>query len=136
MIRTYSELIALPTYEQRFNYLKLDGKVGKATFDKDRWVNQNFYHSSEWRSLRDRIIVRDFGRDMAMEGYEIFGRSPLIHHMNPIDLDDVLEHSDLLINPEYLITVAYNTHQAIHYGDYSLIDYDPVIRRPNDTKLW
>lgn len=136
MIRTYQELIRLPTFEQRFNYLKLGGKVGKETFAKDRWVNQNFYHSAEWRSLRDRIIVRDYGRDMAMEGYEIFGRSPLIHHMNPIDLDDILEHSDTLINPDYLITVSYDTHQAIHYGNFDLIDHELITRRPGDTKLW
>lgn len=135
MIRTYSELISIPTYKERFEYLKLDGQVGKETFAKDRWVNQNFYHSQEWRSLRHEIIVRDFGRDLAMEGYEIHN-SPVIHHMNPIMLEDVLEHSDILINPEYLITVSYMTHQAIHYGDYNLIDYDPVIRRPGDTKLW
>lgn len=135
MIRTYSELIRIPTYKERFEYLKLDGQVGKETFAKDRWVNQNFYHSQEWRSLRHEIIVRDFGRDLAMEGYEIHN-SPVIHHMNPIMLEDVLEHSDILINPEYLITVSYMTHQAIHYGDYNLIDYDPVIRRPGDTKLW
>lgn len=135
MIRTYSELIRIPTYKERFEYLKLDGQVGKETFAKDRWVNQNFYHSQEWRSLRHEIIVRDFGRDLAMEGYEIHN-SPVIHHMNPIMLEDVLEHSDILINPEYLITVSYMTHQAIHYGDYDLIDYDPVIRRPGDTKLW
>lgn len=134
-MRTYSELITLPTYEQRFNYLKLDGKVGKETFAKDRWVNQNFYHSQEWRSLRDRIIVRDFGRDMAMEGYEIQG-SVLIHHMNPIELDDVLMHSDILTNPEYLITVSYRTHQAIHYGNSDLLILDPVVRRPGDTRLW
>lgn len=135
MIRTYSELIRIPTYKERFEYLKLDGQVGKETFAKDRWVNQNFYHSQEWRSLRHEIIVRDFGRDLAMEGYEIHN-SPVIHHMNPIMLEDMLEHSDILINPEYLITVSYMTHQAIHYGDYNLIDYDPVIRRPGDTKLW
>lgn len=135
MLRTYSELIALPTYEQRFNYLKLDGKVGKETFAKDRWANQNFYHSAEWRSLRDQIIVRDFGRDMAMEGYEIHEHA-LIHHMNPIELDDILEHSDILVNPEYLITVAYMTHQAIHYGNSDLLMLDPVVRLPGDTKLW
>lgn len=136
MIRTYQELIRLPTFEQRFNYLKLGGKVGKETFAKDRWVNQSFYHSAEWRSLRDRIIVRDYGRDLAMEGYEIFGHSPLIHHMNPIDLDDILEHSDTLINPDYLITVSYDTHQAIHYGNFNLIDHELITRRPGDTKLW
>ncbi len=135
MIRTYSELIALPTHEQRFNYLKLSGRVGEKTFDKDRWINQNFYHSQEWKSIRDRIIVRDFGRDLAMEGYEIHG-SVLIHHMNPIAVEDVLEHSDILINPDYLITVAYMTHQAIHYGDYDLLMGDPIERSPGDTKLW
>lgn len=135
MIRTYSELISLPTYEQRFNYLKLDGKVGEETFAKDRWLNQKFYHSQEWRSLRNKIIVRDLGCDMALEGFQIYER-PLIHHMNPITQDDVLQHSDYLINPEYLITVAYNTHQAIHYGNADLLMESPIERRAGDTKLW
>lgn len=135
MIRTYSELISLPTYEQRFNYLKLDGKVGEETFAKDRWLNQKFYHSQEWRSLRNKIIVRDLGCDMALEGFQIYER-PLIHHMNPISQDDILQHSDYLINPEYLITVAYNTHQAIHYGNADLLMESPIERRAGDTKLW
>lgn len=135
MIRTYSELISLPTYEQRFNYLKLDGKVGEETFAKDRWLNQKFYHSQEWRSLRNKIIVRDLGCDMAVEGFQIYER-PLIHHMNPITQDDVLQHSDYLINPEYLITVAYNTHQAIHYGNADLLMESPIERKAGDTKLW
>lgn len=135
MIRTYSELISLPTYEQRFNYLKLDGKVGEETFAKDRWLNQKFYHSQEWRSLRNKIIVRDLGCDMALEGFQIYER-PLIHHMNPIAQDDILQHSDYLINPEYLITVAYNTHQAIHYGNADLLMESPIERRAGDTKLW
>lgn len=135
MIRTYSELISLPTYEQRFNYLKLDGKVGEETFAKDRWLNQKFYHSQEWRSLRNKIIVRDLGCDMALEGFQIYER-PLIHHMNPISQDDILQHSDYLINPEYLITVAYNTHQAIHYGNADLLMESPIERKAGDTKLW
>jgi len=135
MIRTYSELISLPTYEQRFNYLKLDGKVGEETFAKDRWLNQKFYHSQEWRSLRNKIIVRDLGCDMALKGFQIYER-PLIHHMNPISQDDILQHSDYLINPEYLITVAYNTHQAIHYGNADLLMESPIERKAGDTKLW
>ena len=136
MIRTYSELISLPTYEQRFNYLKLDGKVGEETFAKDRWLNQKFYHSQEWRSLRNKIIVRDLGCDMALEGFQIYER-PLIHHMNPISQDDILQHSDYLINPEYLITVSPQTHDAIHYSDESILLPSMIIeRKPGDTKLW
>lgn len=134
-IRTYSELMSFSTYEERFRYLKLDGEVGKDTFGFDRYLNQIFYKSPEWKSLRDHIIIRDMGCDLAIEGREIYGRI-LIHHMNPITKEDVLNRSDLLLNPEYLICTSKLTHDAIHYGDEDLLIKDPVVRRPNDTCPW
>ena len=134
-IRTYSELIALPSYEERYKYLQLNGQVGIDTFGFDRYINQNFYRSKEWKRLRDQIIVRDNGCDLAMEGYEIYGRV-LIHHMNPITIADIEIMSDCLLNPEYLICVTHRTHNAIHYGDESQICTGPIERRPNDTCPW
>ena len=134
-IRTYSELILLPTFEERFEYLKLDGFVGQETFGFDRYLNQIFYRSPEWKRLRNEIIIRDDACDLAMEDREIFGRI-FIHHMNPITKDDVLSRSDILLNPEYLICVSKLTHDAIHYGDKDLLSMDPVVRRPNDTCPW
>lgn len=134
-IRTYSELILLPTYEERFRYLRLDGEVGKDTFGFDRYLNQIFYKSSEWKSIRDWVIIRDNGCDLGVDGREIYGRI-LIHHMNPITKEDVLNRTDLLLNPEYLICTSKLTHDAIHYGDEDLLIKDPVIRRPNDTCPW
>jgi hypothetical protein len=135
MIRTYSELITIPTYEERYAYLKLDGKVGRETFGFDRYLNQTFYQSDEWRAIRDFVIVRDNGCDMAMKDYEIQGRI-YIHHMNPITAKDILSHSDFLLNPEYLIAVTHNTHNAIHYGDSNLLVAAPIERRKNDTCPW
>ena len=134
-IRTYSELITLSTFEERYRYLKLDGRVGEDTFGFDRYLNQIFYKSKEWRSIRDYIIVRDNGCDLGMEGHDIFGRI-LIHHMNPITKEDILERSDLLLNPEYLICISKNTHDAIHYGDESLLITAPRERTKNDTCPW
>lgn len=135
-LRTYSELIALPTFEERFQYLKLSGVVGKDTFGFDRYLNQQFYRSAEWKRIRDQVIVRDNGCDLAIEDRLIHGKI-LIHHMNPITEQDVLKHSDLLINPEYLICVSHITHNAIHYGDEDLlVASKPVIRTPNDTCPW
>lgn len=134
-IRTYSELMRLPTFEERFKYLKLDGKVGQDTFGFDRYLNQGFYNSKEWKSIRDRIIVRDKGRDLAMEGHEIFSRI-YIHHMNPITVDDLVHSSEFLLNPDYLICVSYNTHNAIHYGDENLLATAPIERTRNDTCPW
>lgn len=134
-IRTYSELILLPTFEERFEYLKLDGFVGQETFGFDRYLNQIFYRSPEWKRLRNEIIIRDNACDLGMEDREIFGRI-FIHHMNPITKDDVLSRSDILLNPEYLICVSKLTHDAIHYGDKDLLIMDPVVRRPNDTCPW
>ena len=134
-IRTYSELIQLPTFEERFDYLRLDGVVGKDTFGFDRYLNQQFYRSSEWKRIRNRVIVRDNGCDLGIDDYEIHGRI-LIHHMNPISIEDLQHMSDLLMNPEYLICVSHRTHNAIHYGDESLIVTAPIERTQNDTCAW
>ncbi len=137
IIRTYSELIELPTFEERYNYLRLGGKVGEETFGFDRYLNQVFYTSNEWRSLRNHIITRDGGCDLAMPGREIQeGVKILIHHMNPITVDDILNRSDFLLNPEYLICTIKNTHDAIHYGDSELLYKDPIVRSKYDTCPW
>lgn len=134
-IKCYSELIALPTFEERYRYLRLYGSVGKDTFGFDRIFNQMFYRSSEWKSVRDKVILRDMGCDLAIEGREIHG--PItIHHMNPISLKDINEYSDFLINPEYLITTCHITHNAIHYGDEQLLVKDPIQRTRYDTCPW
>ena len=134
-IRTYSELIQLPTFEERFDYLRLDGVVGKDTFGFDRYLNQQFYRSSEWKRIRNQVIVRDNGCDLGIDEYEIHGRI-LIHHMNPISIEDLQHMSDFLMNPEYLICVSHRTHNAIHYGDKSLIVCAPIKRTQNDTCPW
>ena len=134
-IRTYSELITLPTLIERFDYLKLEGFVGKETFGWDRYLNQRFYRSREWRRVRDQVIVRDNGCDLGLEGYRIVGRI-YIHHMNPIEIVDITEATDYLLNPEFLICVSDLTHNAIHYGDATLLPQDPIQRKPNDTTLW
>lgn len=134
-IRTYSELIKLPTFEERFEYLKLNGSVGRDTFGFDRYLNQIFYKSQKWLSVRDQVIIRDNGCDLGMEGYEIHGRI-LIHHMNPITLRDLETESDFLLDPEYLISTVHNTHNAIHYGDENLLYKAPVERTRFDTCPW
>jgi hypothetical protein len=134
-IKTYSELILLPTFEERFDYLRLDGRVGEDTFGFDRYLNQLFYRSYEWKKIRDHVIIRDNGCDLAVEGYDIYGKI-LIHHMNPITARDIADRTELLLNPEYLICVTHDTHNAIHYGDENLIIKAPVERRPNDTCPW
>ncbi len=134
-ILTYSEMIALPTFEERFQYLQLNGVVGEDTFGFDRWINQNFYQSTEWRMLRNRIIVRDHACDLGIEGREIY-KGIIIHHMNPITKPDILGKSDFVMNPEYLICVSHRTHQAIHYGDESLLLTIPKERSRNDTCPW
>ena len=134
-IRSYSELILLPTFEERFKYLQLNGRVGDDTFGFDRYINQNFYKSAEWKRIRDQIIIRDNGCDLALEGYEIYGRI-LIHHMNPITVKDVELSTEYLMNPEYLICVTHNTHNAIHYGNEKLLMKGPVVRTKNDTCPW
>ena len=132
---TYSELSTLPTFKERSAYLRLGGRVGEDTFGFDRYLNQAFYKSEEWRSIRDHVITRDNGCDLGMEGHEIFGRI-LIHHMNPIRKEDIINRSDILLNPEYLLCTIKNTHDAIHYGDESLLVIAPVERRKNDTCPW
>ena len=134
-IRTYSELILLPTFEERFKYLQLNGRVGDDTFGFDRYINENFYRSAEWNRIRDQIIIRDNGCDLALEGCEIYGRI-LIHHMNPITVKDVELSTEYLMNPEYLICVTHNTHNAIHYGDEKQIITGPIVRTKNDTCPW
>lgn len=136
IIRTYSELKELKTFEERFKYLKLGGVVGVETFGFDRYFNQKFYTTTEWKQLRNHIIVRDLGCDLGCEDHEIFGQRIIIHHMNPIDLEDIEKKSDFLLNPEFLITTIHSTHNAIHYGDESLIVTAPIERRRNDTCPW
>ena len=135
MIRTYSESIKLKTFKDRFEYLKLDGIVGEETFGFDRYMNQIFYKSREWTSVRRAVIIRDNGCDLGVEGYEIHGKI-LIHHMNPINLSDIVHKTDELLNPDYLITTVLSTHNAIHYGDASLLPALPIERRANDTCPW
>lgn len=134
-IRTYSELIKLPTFLQRFDYLKLNGSVGNATFGSKRYLNQVFYNSDAWRKVRDDVIIRDHGCDLGIAGRDILGRI-YIHHLNPVTQEDVLDRNSWLLNPENLICVSFGTHQAIHYGDQNLLSGEPVIRKPGDTKLW
>ena len=134
-IKTYSELILLPTFEERFEYLRLNGAVGKDTFGYDRYLNQAFYTSYEWKKIRDQIIIRDNGCDLGIPGREI-GRRIYIHHINPLRKDDVVSHSEYLRNPEVLICTSFETHNAIHYGDINLLPRDPVERKPNDTCPW
>lgn len=134
-IKTYSELIKLPTFEERYQYLRLSGRVGDDTFGFDRYLNQNFYRSAKWKRIRDEVIVRDNGCDLGMEDRIIYGKI-LIHHMNPITDKDILNLTDLLLDPEYLICVTHTTHNAIHYGDESLLVTNPVIRTRNDTCPW
>lgn len=135
MIRTYSKLIELPTFRERYRYLKLDGQVGYVTFGWSRYLNQAFYTSYEWLHFRDDIILRDNGCDLGLDGYDIEDRI-LIHHINPITKEDILNRSLVLFDPENVIATSYNTHRAIHYGDESLLQIDIVERRPNDTCPW
>lgn len=134
-IRTYTELTKLRTFRDRFEYLKLDGLVGEETFGFERYLNQQFYHSFEWRRIRDQVIARDLGCDLAMEGYEIH-EPILIHHMNPITAADIRHGTEFLADPDYLICVTKNTHNAIHYGDASMLITEPIERTPNDTSPW
>lgn len=135
IIKRYSELITLPTFEERYRYLKIGGKVGEETFGFERYLNQEFYQSDEWKRVRREVIIRDLGCDLGIEGREIHSRI-IVHHMNPISINDILSRSDLLLNPEYLICTIKQTHDAIHYGDESLLIKAPVERRKNDTCPW
>lgn len=134
-IRTYSELIRLKTFEERFQYLQLSGSVGKEIFGFDRYLNQNFYRSAVWKRVRDKVIIRDNGCDLGIDDRAIYGNI-LIHHMNPITDKDILNLTDILLNPEYLVCVSHNTHNAIHYGDEDMLIKDLVVRTKNDTCPW
>ena len=134
-IRTYSELITLPTFEERFKYLQLNGQVGESTFGFDRYMNQVFYRSQKWKSIRDFVIIRDCGCDLGVEGHNIHGKI-IIHHMNPLSVRDIETESDFLLNPDFLICTTHNTHNAIHYGDENLLVAAPIERTKNDTCPW
>jgi hypothetical protein len=135
MTRTYSHLLRLPTFEERYLYLQLGGTVGRATFGFDRYINQQFYRSREWKNVRDHIIARDLGLDLAMDGYEIYDKI-IIHHMNPMRVEDVAHGYDYILDPEFLICTTHKTHNAIHYGDKTLLAIPFKERNANDTKLW
>ena len=136
MNRTYSELITLPTFEERFKYLQLNGAVGRDTFGFDRYLNQYIYQRSQrWKSVRDKIIIRDNGCDLGVEGYSIYGRI-IIHHMNPISVEDILSDREWIFDPEFLICVSHRTHNAIHYGDESMLPQTLIERTKNDTCPW
>lgn len=135
-IRTYSEMKALPTFLDRYKYLRLEGRVGEETFGFDRLINQFLYQRSQrWKSVRDQVIIRDNGCDLGVEGFEIYGKI-LVHHMNPITLEDIERESEFVFDPEYLISTTLTTHNAIHYGDESLLPMTPIERRRNDTCPW
>jgi hypothetical protein len=134
-IRTYSELSRLHTFDDRYQYLKLSGVVGESTFGFDRWINQKFYRSWEWKATRDAVIVRDNGCDLGIPGFEIH-RGLLVHHMNPVSMNDIMHGEEWILDPNFLITTSQRTHNAIHYGDESLLPREPVTRKSGDTKLW
>lgn len=135
MIRSYSELCRIESFIDRFHYLSLRGQVGESTFGFDRWMNQAFYGSREWRSVRHHVIARDMGCDLAVEGHEIHDRV-YIHHMNPMTRNDIMHDAEPILDPEFLITTCHNTHNAIHYGDERLLPRPFEPRRSGDTKLW
>lgn len=135
-IRTYSELVRFQDFSDRYNYLKLSGSVGEATFGFDRYINQEFYRSREWKQIRREVIIRDNGCDMGVQDYEIYGKI-IVHHMNPIQDEDLLQHNiHRVIDPEFLVCVSHMTHQAIHFGSDKLLPQLPVERKKGDTKLW
>lgn len=134
-IRSYSNLVRFTTIEERYEYLRLDQEVGRATFGWDRHINQAFYHSADWKRVRSIVIDRDRGCDLGIEGYELHS-DLLIHHMNPILIKDFEEENQDILNPEFLITTSKRTHQAIHYGDKELLPEVPIVRKPGDTRLW
>ena len=134
-MRTYSELILFPTLLERFEYLKLGGEIGAETFGFERYLNQNFYRSEIWKRIRNEVIVRDNGCELAHPDYPINGRI-FVHHMNPVDSDDIIYQRDILLNPEFLVAVGERMHNAIHYGSFDLLPQDPIERKPNDTCPW
>lgn len=135
-MRTYSELSRIASFEDRFRYLQLRGEVGKDTFGFDRFLNQDFYQSTEWKRVRNHVIARDLGRDLGVEGFDIYGKI-LIHHINPISQRDILDRTEFLMDPEFLICVSHDTHNALHFGDVKLLDKNKIIeRKPGDTCPW
>ena len=133
--KSYDELVQIPTFEERYEYLKLNGRIGEETFGFDRWLNQKFYQSDEWKRIRRDVILRDAGCDLGIKDREIVGRI-YIHHMNPITVDDIILHSDYLLDPMYLVCTSKLTHDAIHYCDKSLLQEDFKERKPYDTCPW
>lgn len=134
-MKTYNEMLKLKTFDERFDYLKLNGRVGEETFGYSRYLNQLLYRSSDWKRIRREVIIRDNGCDLAIPEYEIAGKV-LVHHINPISLKDIEERNPIVYDFNNLVAVSFMTHQALHYGDKNLIIYDPVERKPGDTKLW
>ena len=134
-LRSYRELRRISSFEERFEYLRIGGSVGASTFGFERWINQDFYRSREWRNVRNDVIARDLGLDLGVEGYEIYDRV-IIHHMNPMTVDDIEHNAETILDPEFLITTSHRTHNAIHYGDSSLLMKPFVERRPGDTVPW
>ena len=134
-IRRFSELIKYRTFEERYRYLKIGGEVGRETFGFDRYLNQRFYQSVQWKQTRDHVIARDMGCDLSLPGYEIYD-TILIHHMNPIVPDDIIHGNESILDPEYLVCVSHRTHNAIHYGDEKQLVQPMIVRRPGDTRLW
>jgi hypothetical protein len=136
MLRSYSELIRIPTFEERYNYLRLHGQIGEDTFGFERYLNQEFYHSDAWKTFRHKIIIRDNGNDLGVDGFQIGGRI-IIHHIQPITIADIRDGSPIVLDPENVICVSHTTHEAIHFGSEDLLaSYFPNERRPGDTKLW
>lgn len=135
IVRSYYELTKFRSFEDRFEYLSLKGEVGQATFGYDRYINQEFYRSREWKNVRDEVIARDYGCDLGLRGYEIHDRI-LIHHMNPMTAQDIIHDNDDILDPEFLISVSHRTHNAIHFGDRKLLRAPFKERRPGDTLLW
>lgn len=136
-IRTYSELIQLPTFISRYRYLRLGGIVGNETFGFERWLNQEFYkYDPDWKASRREVIIRDNGCDLGISGRDIIDAPIIVHHMNPLTEYDIIHRTKYLLDPEYLISTIDNTHKAIHYGDESLLITEPIVRRKNDTCPW
>ena len=135
MIRTYSELKSYKTFLDRYNYLKLVGQVGVETFGMDRYINQMLYRSRKWQQVRNHVIIRDNGCDLGIEGYDLYDRI-IIHHMNPLTLEDIEDENPDIFDPEFLISTSFRTHNAIHYGDSNLLPKEPIERRPHDTCPW
>jgi hypothetical protein len=134
-VRSYREFARISSFKERFEYLALHGSVGHPTFAFERWLNQRFYTSAEWKRVRDEVIVRDNGCDLGIPGYEINERI-LIHHMNPMTVDDIVQHDERILNPDFLICTTHVTHNAIHYGTRGLVPRQMIVRTPGDTKLW